>query len=81
VTSDLPRRVFEHKNHLDPRSHSARYRITRLVYFESCDDVMAAIAREKQIKGWGCERRLRLIESMNPGWLDLGLDLLSGDAP
>jgi putative endonuclease len=81
VTSDLPGRVYKHKHHFYPNAHTARYRIDRLVYHEAFDDIRAAIAREKQIKGWGRERRVRLIESMNPGWHDLGLDLLPGDAP
>ena len=81
VTSDLPRRVMQHRRHDAPGSHTARYRITRLVYFEACENPWAAIAREKQIKGWGRERRLRLIESANPGWVDLGVDLVPGDAP
>ena len=81
VTSDLPGRVYQHKHHLDPRSHTARYNITRLVYYEAFDSIDAAIAREKQIKGWGRDRRLRLVESMNTGWLDLGADLVHGDAP
>ena len=50
VTNDLIRRVYEHRNHLDPGSFTARYKVTDLVYFEQTTDVHAALAREKQIK-------------------------------
>ena len=80
ITNDLLRRLLEHREKLFPSSHTARYDITRLVYFESCNDPWAAIAREKEIKQWKRERKLRLIESVNSGWLDLGLDLLPRDA-
>jgi putative endonuclease len=81
VTSDLPGRTWKHRNHFYPGAHTARYRITRLVYYEAHTDIRAAIAREKQIKSWRREKKIRLIESMNAGWLDLGLDLVSSDAP
>jgi len=48
-----------------------RYNVNKLVYFEGTDDIMAAITREKQIKGWLRRRKIALIESMNPQWLDL----------
>ena len=50
VTNDLIRRAYEHRNHLDPGSFTARYKVTDLVYFEQTTDVHAALAREKQIK-------------------------------
>ena len=52
VTRNLIRRIYEHKNHLDPNSFTAKYRVTQLVYFEETTDVRAAIEREKQIKSW-----------------------------
>lgn len=52
VTNDLIRRAYEHRNHLDPHSFTARYNVTNLVYFEETSDVHAALAREKQIKSW-----------------------------
>ena len=72
VTNDLERRVYEHKQKLVP-GFTAKYNITRLVYFEVAQDVRAAIAREKQIKGWLRRRKIALIESMNPKWADLSI--------
>ena len=71
VTNDLVRRVYEHKNHLDQNSFTAKYKITRLVYFEETTDVRSALEREKQIKSWSRERKTDLIVSMNPQWRDL----------
>ena len=71
VTSNLVRRVWEHKQHLDRGSFTARYNVEQLVYYESTSDVRAAIEREKQIKGWNRKRKDKLIESMNPNWVDL----------
>jgi len=70
VTNDLIRRVYEHKNKLVP-GFTARYNIGRLVYFEETQDVRTAIDREKQIKGWRRERKIKLVESINPEWRDL----------
>jgi putative endonuclease len=73
VTNDLHRRVYQHKMGVLP-GFTKRYSVTRLVYFEVTSDVLAAIAREKAIKGWTRERRIRLIESVNAPWLDLATD-------
>ena len=70
VTSDLRRRLFQHRSGATPGFASA-HGTHRLVYFESGSDPIAAITREKQLKGWTRMRKLRLIESMNPGWRDL----------
>ena len=70
VTSNLVRRVYEHKNKLVD-GFTKKYNITRLVYYESTNEVRPAIAREKQIKGWLRKRKVALIESMNPEWKDL----------
>jgi putative endonuclease len=70
VTGDLRRRMAEHRA-AETGGFTSKYRIDRLVYFESTADVSSAIAREKQIKGWGREKKLRLVESTNPGWVDL----------
>ena len=71
VTNDLIRRVYEHKNHLDKGSFTARYNVDVLVYYEVTSSAEAAIEREKQIKGWNRKRKNKLIESKNPGWEDL----------
>ncbi|MCK4376468.1 MAG: GIY-YIG nuclease family protein [Candidatus Brocadiae bacterium] len=70
VTSDLRRRVHEHKTKALP-GFTAKYNITRLVYFESTDDAQDALAREKQIKAWRRSKKLALIKSTNPKWKDL----------
>ena len=71
VTNDLRRRIYEHREHLDPDSFTAKYNVTRLIYFDTTPDVTAAIEREKQIKGWNRKRKNKLVASMNPGWIDL----------
>jgi len=70
ITGNLPRRVFEHKNKLVP-GFTSRYNLTRLVYYERFFYPDAAIAREKEIKGWRRSKKIRLIESLNPHWHDL----------
>ena len=70
VTNNLIRRVYEHKNKLVPE-FTQKYNITLLVYYEETPDVYAAIAREKQIKGWLRQKKIDLIESVNPNWQDL----------
>ena len=73
VTNDLERRVWEHKQKLAP-GFTRKYNLTLLGYFEATPDVLAAIAREKQIKGWTRAKKVSLIESVNPRWLDLSAD-------
>ena len=73
VTNDLQRRVFEHKGKMVP-GFTARYNIDRLVYWEDTNDVRAAIAREKQLKGWRRQRKIELIDGMNPQWDDLAAE-------
>jgi putative endonuclease len=70
VTNDLRRRVYQHKMGNIP-GFTARYKVNRLVYFESAEEAEAAIAREKQLKGWVRRRKLALIEAENPEWNDL----------
>jgi putative endonuclease len=70
VTNNLVRRVYEHKNKIIP-GFTSQYNVTILVYFEESSDVHAAIAREKQIKGWRRAKKSQLIASVNPKWLDL----------
>ena len=71
VTSRLIRRVYEHKNHLDPNSFTSKYNVHKLVYFEQTTDVKVALEREKQLKGWRRSKKNALIEKMNPQWKDL----------
>ncbi len=73
VTNDLERRVYEHKQKLVP-GFTRRYNLTLLVYCEAAHDIIAAIAREKQIKGWVRAKKVSLIESVNPKWLDLSTE-------
>ncbi|MGE5512737.1 MAG: GIY-YIG nuclease family protein [Bacteroidota bacterium] len=70
VTSDLHGRMAEHKQGLLD-SFTKKYGVTRLVYYEMHDDMLAAIRREKLIKGWKRAWKVRLIEQMNPEWVDL----------
>ena len=76
VTNNLLRRVYEHKNQLDPSSFTARYHVHNLVYFEQASDPTVAIAREKQIKGWNRKRKNKLVKRKNPKWEDLYPSLL-----
>jgi putative endonuclease len=70
VTNDLVRRIHEHKIKAVP-GFSARYGVDRLMWFEVYDDPVAAISREKELKKWRRDWKIRLIEEENPDWLDL----------
>ena len=70
VTSNLPKRIWEHRQHLVP-GFTEEHGCDRLVYFEMHATMEAAITREKQIKAWRRSWKLNLIESVNPDWLDL----------
>ena len=74
VTSDLIKRVYQHK-YAEISGFTKRYHCKLLVYYEQYDDMDNAIIREKQIKGGSRKKKLILIESMNPKWMDL-YDLL-----
>ena len=74
MTNDLKRRVFEHKSKA-AGGFTMRYNVDRLVYFEVLDDSLAAITREKQIKAGPRRKKVELIESVNPQWVDLYDDL------
>jgi putative endonuclease len=76
MTSNLERRVYEHKNNLVD-GFSKKYRCHRLVYFESFDEVRKAIDREKQLKRWNRAKKICLIERQNPTWEDLAAELFS----
>jgi putative endonuclease len=70
VTNDLIRRIYEHKNHL-VKGFTDKYQVTKLVYFETTDEIEGAIAREKQIKGGSRQKKIDLINKVNPNWDDL----------
>ena len=70
VTSNLERRMFEHKSGAY-EGFTKRYGLKKLVYFDQTDDIRAAIEREKQLKGWRRARKIDLIELTNFGWEDL----------
>ncbi len=70
VTSDLKKRIYEHKEGLI-EGFSKKYTLKTLVWFEVHDDISEAIIREKQIKKWERQWKLRMIEELNPQWNDL----------
>ena len=70
MTNNLYVRVMQHKSR-EIEGFSSQYKCNRLVYWESFDDVLKAINREKQLKGWRREKKIALIEAMNPRWEDL----------
>jgi putative endonuclease len=74
VTSDRKRRVWQHREQLVP-GFTQRYNVFKLVFYEVTDDVNAAIAREKQIKAGTRQKKINLIEAMNPEWRDLYEDI------
>ena len=70
MTNNLQRRVYEHKYNLI-EGFTKKYNVTRLIYFEETGDVQSAIAREKEIKKWRRNKKIALIESLNPKWQNL----------
>ena len=70
VTSDLLKRVHEHKNGITG-GFTKKYNVCRLVYYEAGEDIRGSIEREKQLKGWLRKRKVKLIEEKNPKWEDL----------
>jgi putative endonuclease len=75
MTNDLRARAYEHREKLVP-GFTSRYNVTRLVYFETFDDVLRAIAREKQIKAGPRWKKVALVKSQNPEWRDLYDDIV-----
>jgi len=75
VTSNLIKRVYEHKNNLGS-GFTQKYKIHNLVYYETTDDINSAITREKQLKKWKRAWKIELIEKNNPGWRDLYFELI-----
>jgi putative endonuclease len=73
VTSRLTRRTIEHRQKL-VEGFTKKYKVTRVVHWERFGDIRSAIAREKQLKGWLRSKKIALIESTNPEWIDLAED-------
>ncbi len=71
VTSDLLKRVYEHKSKLHPESFTAKYQLHILVYYEGFHRIEEAIGREKQIKGGSRSQKIEIINGFNPEWKDL----------
>ncbi len=75
ITNDLVRRVYEHKHNL-VEGFTKRYMVHKLVYYDSVEDVISAIEREKQIKSWVRQKKIDLINKFNPDWHDLYEEIL-----
>ena len=75
VTSNIVKRVWEHKNH-SLEGFTKKYNVTHLVWYEVHETMMSAISREKAIKNWKRAWKINVIEAMNPQWRDLYDDLL-----
>ena len=73
MTNNLIRRIYEHKNKL-VKGFTEKYNVNKLVYFEETQDVIAAIAREKEIKKWRREKKNQLVNRINPTWKELSLE-------
>ncbi|HQQ94647.1 MAG TPA: GIY-YIG nuclease family protein [Bacteroidia bacterium] len=71
VSADLKRRVSQHKTHTNPYSFTARYKLHKVVYYEGFHTIKEAIHREKQIKAGSREKKINLINALNPDWNDL----------
>ena len=80
MTNNLHKRVWQHKTH-GFEGFTDRYNAVRLVYWESYDDVHKAIGREKQIKRWRREKKIWLVERLNPGWKDLAAEWYEAQGP
>jgi putative endonuclease len=78
MTNNIEKRVWQHRHHEFP-GFTAKYGVDRLFYVESFDDVRNAINREKQLKGWRREKKIALIETLNPKWEDLSREWYGED--
>jgi len=76
ITGNLRHRIWQHNQHAI-EGFTARYDVTRLLYFETYNEVLNAIAREKQLKGWSRAKKIALIEKLNPKWVDLSREWYS----
>ena len=73
VTSNLESRLYQHKNKI-AAGFTQKYNVHKLVYFEHTHDVRVAIEREKEIKKWRREKKIKLVESKNPEWKELSIE-------
>lgn len=73
VTNNLECRMYEHKNKL-VKGFTEKYNLTKLVYYEVTSDIISAIKREKQLKNWHIDWKIKLINDFNPEWKDLSID-------
>jgi putative endonuclease len=80
VTNSLERRIWFHRNS-EIKSFTKTYKVDRLVYYEQFSEALDAITREKEIKGWRREKKIYLVQTLNPKWKDLGLELFGILAP
>lgn len=78
-TVDLAHRIRQHRAGTFP-GFTRRYGVTRLVYFDLCEELAGAVGRERQIKGWTRMKKIELIESVNPAWRDLAEEIGVGRA-
>jgi len=74
VTDNIEERVKEHKLKLYPNSFTAKYNCNKLIYFEEITEAENAYNREKRMKKWKRDWKIKLIEDMNPSWMDLSLN-------
>jgi putative endonuclease len=74
VTSNLKKRIWEHKNKI-VEGFTKKYNVDKLVYFEQTENIMSALEREKQMKKWRRDKKIKLIENFNPEWKDFYSEL------
>jgi putative endonuclease len=74
VTSNLPQRIWQHKTKVT-KGFTEKYNLNKIVWYEAHEDIMSAIQREKALKAWKRDWKIRIIEEMNPLWRDLYVDL------
>jgi putative endonuclease len=79
VTNSLERRLWYHRNNTI-KTFTKTYKVDRLVYYEQFNEARDAISREKEIKGWRREKKIDLVETLNPKWRDLGLEMFGTDS-
>jgi putative endonuclease len=77
VTGNLEGRIWEHRQRIT-ESFTKRYQVTKLIWYEDYPDPTSAIMREKQLKGWRREKKIALINKMNPRWIDLYEEMMDG---